>query len=413
MKMDLSVFKPMLDKDYKSIKGPQRKQLAKLARDKTRELNTLWIDRMVNTSEDLRERMTLFWANVFVCRENNVWFALRYNNLLRKHALGNFRDFTKAVSREPAMMKYLNLNQNVKESPNENFARELMELFTLGVGNYTEEDIKQSARAFTGYAYQRKGTFYIKPRAHDEGDKKFLGKTGNFKGDDIIDLILEKKECAHFICDKLYREFVNPTANIVHLAEITDVFYRDYDISEVLRHIFMSDWFYDEINIGSRIKSPIELLVGINRTVPVQFEKPRQLLFIQKVMGQVLLYPPNVAGWKGDKSWIDANSLVFRLNLPSALFNGAVINYAEKGEFEDSFEEYYDKKKSRKTALKTKVGWIAFDNEYGSLKRKELKQFLLAPKVDDDTESYLDNLENLGNREYCLQLMSLPEYQLC
>ncbi|MAZ28677.1 MAG: hypothetical protein CL868_16570 [Cytophagaceae bacterium] len=413
IEMDLTIFEPLLEKGYRSLKGARRKELNKRAREKTRELNALWIDRMTGASDALRERMTLFWANVFVCRENSVWFALKYNNTLRSHALGNFRDMAKAVSREPAMMKYLNLNQNVKGSPNENFARELMELFTLGTGHYSENDIRESARAFTGYAFQRNGDFYIRPRKHDEGTKEFFDNTGNFDGDDILDMIVQKEQCAHFICDKLYREFVNPTVNQKQLDEITAVFYEGYDIKNVLRHIFMADWFYDEGNMGSRIKSPVELLVGIKKTVPVQFEKTKQLLFVQKIMGQVLLYPPNVAGWKGDKSWIDANSLVFRLNLPASLFNGAVINYAEKGEFEDSFEAYYKKKKNRKTALKTQVSWEAFDGEYGKLSRRELKQFLLAPKIDGDTAAYLDNLEDQGNREFCLQLMSLPEYQLC
>ncbi len=136
--------------------------------------------------------MTLFWANVFVCRDNNILHIHQYNNVLRENSLGDFRGFVKAISKEPSMIKYLNLKQNVKKKPNENFARELMELFTLGVGNYKEEDIKESARAFTGYSFNKKGDFILRDKRHDTGSKTFFDKTGNFNGDDIIDIILNK-----------------------------------------------------------------------------------------------------------------------------------------------------------------------------------------------------------------------------
>ena len=174
--------------------------------------------------------MTLFWTNHFVCQNNQIQFIQQYHNTVRANALGNLGDFTKAVAKEPAMLAYLNNKQNKKGSPNENFARELMELFTLGQNQYTEKDIKEAARAFTGYNNDYKGNFVFRKRQHDHEPKTFFGKTGNFTGDDIIDIILEKKECATFICKKIYAYFVNDKINEQHINEMISVFYKDYNI---------------------------------------------------------------------------------------------------------------------------------------------------------------------------------------
>jgi uncharacterized protein (DUF1800 family) len=337
----------------------------------------------------------------------------QYNNLLRHYALGNFGDFVKAISKSASMSKYLNNRQNVKESPNENFARELMELFTLGIGNYNETDIKESARAFTGWSFKLNGDFFLRRFKHDEGSKTFLGKTGSFNGDDIIDIILEQKQCARFICSKLYKYFVNPVLNESHLTEITERFYNDYDIKNIMQYIFNSDWFYDDENIGVKIKSPIELLVGIQKVVPVEFLQKKQLIYLEKLMGQVLLYPPNVAGWKDDKNWIDPNTLMIRLKLASIILNDAFIDIDEKGDFEDDFKAYYATKKNKKRVVKTTKFWDDFEKNYGKLTFNELKKLLIISPIDKDTESFLSNLKIKNQKEYCIQLMSIPEYQLC
>ncbi|MCK5908089.1 MAG: DUF1800 family protein, partial [Flavobacteriales bacterium] len=337
----------------------------------------------------------------------------RYNNMLRKNALGDFRLFVKEMAKEPSMNKYLSNKQNIKESPNENFARELMELFTLGIGNYTEEDIKESARAFTGWSFNKEGNYILKKKKHDFGVKTFMGKTGKFDGDDIIDIILEQKQCSKFICDKAYRYFVNPQVNEKHLEELTELFYKDYDINNLMMHIFNSDWFYGEENIGVKIKSPIELLVGIKNIVPVDFKKERQQVYLQKMMGQILLFPPNVAGWKGDRSWIDSNTLMFRLKLASTLLNKGIINLDEKGDLDDSYEKYYKTKEKRGKFLKLDIDWEEFDIQFSNASVAEMKDLLIASNIDKDTESLLFNLKFDSKREYCIQLMSIPEYQLC
>lgn len=417
IQIDLSEFSEFRFKSKKELKKQfselEIQKLRNKQQQKVRELNYTWIERLTIPKMLLREKMTLFWANVFVCRDNDIYFIKQYNNTLRKNALGNFKDFVKAIAREPSMSKYLNNKQNIKRKPNENFARELMELFTLGVGNYTEDDIKASARSFTGWSYKRNGEFNLRKNQHDFGEKTFFGKTGNFNGDDIINIILEQKQCARFICDKVYRYFVNPVVDEKRLEEITDVFYKNYDISNLMNHIFKSKWFYDDENIGVKIKSPIELIVGVQKVVPVAFNKPKQLNYLQKMMGQTLLYPDNVAGWKGGKSWIDANTLMFRMKLASLILNNAVINLEAKGEFEDTFEKYYKNAKKRSKFIKTVKNWEDFDVNYGKLSAKELTNSLIISKLDEDTKNLIDDLRIKSNRNFCIQLMSIPEYQLC
>ncbi len=386
LQLDLSELNPIRSKNRKVLKKEMGEaafqKLRQKGRQKVKDLNHAWIDRLSEPTAILREKMTLFWANIFVCRDTNIFHIQQYNNTLRRHALGDFRNFVKAIAKEASMSKYLNNRQNVKESPNENFARELMELFTLGVGNYTEKDIKESARAFSGWSFKNNGDFFLRKQKHDYEEKTFFGKTGHFNGDDIIDIILEQKQCAKFICAKVFKYFVNPNVDADRLEEITTLFYKDYNIEKLMQHIFTSDWFYNEENIGAKIKSPIELLVGIHRVVPVTFNKKKQLYYLQKMMGQVLLYPDNVSGWKGDKNWIDSNTLMFRMKLPSLLLNNAIINLEEKGAFEDSFEAYYKKEKKRNKFLNVTQKWEQFEKEYEHLKQDELRKMIVISQIE-------------------------------
>ncbi|MFC2110286.1 DUF1800 family protein [Bacteroidota bacterium] len=413
--IDLSEYEKTLSEGFKKQKNrstEEKQKNQKYLRKKANELNNAWIHKIATSEAVLHEKMTLFWANVFVCADNDTWSIQNYNNTLRKHALGNFGDFVKAIAHENSMIKYLNSKQNKKGKPNENFARELMELFTLGAGNYTENDIKESARAFTGWVSKRNGEFVLVRKQHDFGKKTFLGKTGNFNGDDIIDIILEQKQCAKFICTKVYKYFVNPEIDKNNLEEITEIFYKNYDIQKLMFHIFNSDWFYEKKNIGVKIKSPIELLVGIKKVIPFQLKNPKQQIYLQKMMGQILLKPVNVSGWKGGKNWIDSNTLMFRLKLPSVLLNNAQISLKEKGDIEGTFEEFYKKRKG-KGFLKVSVSWENFEKEYKKANSNDLKNILILSKIDVDTEAMLSGLEISKLKDYCIQLMSIPEYQLC
>ncbi len=413
LEQDTSELKKIIGDSYQITKE-NRREIQKLSRKLTPKLNVAWIERLSNPTELVREKMTLFWANHFVCEDNNYLYTQKYHNTLRKHALGNFRDFVIAISKEAAMTKYLNTKQNKKQKPNENFARELMELFTLGVGNYTEQDIKEGAKAFTGYGHTLQGDFLFRRRLHDYGEKTFFGRSGNFNGEDIIDIILEERHCAKYICEKVYRYFVNDIINKVHVEEMTNVFYKDYNIDKLMRFVCNSTWFYEDENVGSKIKSPIELLVGIKTLVPVTFNNQKQLGRLQRLLGQVLLDPPNVAGWKGGQNWIDSNTITMRLKLPSLLLNNAYISKTKVGQKDEKLEqkkEHFKKNYGKK--IKVESNWEYFNKHFKRIPVDELPSYILACQISPLAETYLDSLEKVSKQEYCIQLMSLPEYQMC
>ncbi|KGL62550.1 DUF1800 family protein [Polaribacter sp. Hel1_85] len=411
LKLDTSFLNGKTNKDFKDKE--KKRELQKISRKKVQEFSAAWLQRLNNPTEILREKMTLFWTNHFVCESKNILFVESYNNVLRKNALGNFGDFTKIVSKEPAMLGYLNNKQNKKKSPNENFARELMELFTLGQDHYTEKDIKESARSFTGYSYQFKGEFFFREKHHDEKEKTFFGKTGNFNGDDIIDIILEKKQCARFISEKIYTYFVNESINKNHVDDMVDVLYKDYNIENLMRFVLLSKWFYDDENIGTKIKSPIEFLVGINTIVPYKIENPKQVILLQRLLGQILMKPPNVAGWKTGRNWIDSNTIVTRLRLPSVLLNNAEIAYSEKGDEETIITNFKKRKLRKKAYVKVSEDWSSFEENYKNESNKDLVHQIITSEVNKGTVEMLERNLQLSKRDFVVQLMSLPEYQLC
>lgn len=395
----------------------QRQEITRIQNERSRSLNIDWLMRMMNTTAPLREKMTLFWHGHFACRSNNPMFAQELNNIQRTYALGSFRTLLVEVSKSPAMLQYLNNQQNRKGRPNENFARELMELFTLGIGNYTEQDIRESARAFTGWTYDKDGRFQLRPNFHDEGNKTFFGKTGNFDGESIIDMILEKPQTAQFIASKLYLFFVNETPNKSHITELANHFQAsNYDISAVLKKMFTSSWFYAPENVGTKIKSPVEFLVNLSREFAVTYNKPQVLISLQTSLGQYLFNPPNVAGWPGGKTWIDSSSLMLRLKIPSLVLNDGTIDFSGKADPEDEAVIALNKPANAKPKPKTYVdaqsNWPKF---LASLpkdtKPLDLASFLLQPPLDQKLTAMLAN--NQGLKSTAIQVTSLPEYQLC
>lgn len=411
IKVDISHLEGINQKDLRDSNF--RQKINKESRKKIEEFSNLWFQRILSPKEILREKMTLFWTNHFVCQNNQIHFIQQYHNTVREHALGNFGAFTKAISKEPAMLFYLNNKQNKKGSPNENFARELMELFTLGQGKYTEKDIKEAARAFTGYNNNFKGHFKFYKWQHDYNPKTFFGKTGDFTGDDIIDIILEKKECAEFICKKVYTYFVNDKINKEHLNEMTAVFYKDYNIENLMRFVLLSDWFYDEEKIGTKIKSPLELVAGIYNIVPFEFLNPKQIIAVQRMLGQVLMRPPNVAGWKTGKYWIDSNTIVRRLRLASVLLNNSGVTYIDKENMTPRMEQMKKWRNKGKQYFKIKPDWNSFTQNFEKYSHKELQEHLLLTRINSVTKGELSTKDNLPLKDFCIQLMSLPEYQLC
>ena len=393
----------------------EKKDKMRAARQNVRQLNTIWLEKMATSPAQLREKLTLFWHGHFACRSTNAAFLQQLNNIHRRHALGNFRDLLLEVSRSPAMLQFLNNQQNRKDKPNENSARELMELFTLGHGQYTEADIKEAARAFTGWGYNQRGEFQFRSFLHDEGQKTFFGRTGNLDGTDIIDRILEKPEAAIFIARKLYAFMVSDTIDETRVSELGMHFFKSgYDISALVKKMLTSGWFYDARLIGSKIKSPVELLVGINRQFDVQYEVPEIQLKLQSALGQVLFYPPNVAGWSGGKNWIDSSSLMVRLKIPSLLLNAGIIDFVAKSDIEDEaiIASSRFKKQVTDRLIRSTPAWEKFLS--GLPKRMpvtDLAAFLLQPAVSGASLLTLQNNQNL--KAATIALLSLPEYQMC
>jgi uncharacterized protein (DUF1800 family) len=391
-----------------------KKQILQQQRQQEKDLNLAWINKMSTTDAVLREKMTLFWHSHFACRSNNALYAQQLNNIQREHALGNFRELVLEVSKSPAMLQFLNNQQNHKGHPNENFARELMELFTIGRGNYTEQDVKESARAFTGWGFDKDGIFKVRPFLHDDGQKTFLGKTGDLTGEDIINQLLEQKQTAYFISNKLYKYLVNEISVPAHVNAMADIFYQNnYEIKPLLEYVFTADWFYDDNNIGNMIKSPVEFIVGLNRQFHVTYQRPEVLLEFQRTLGQILFYPPNVAGWPGGRNWIDSSSLMYRLKIPSIVLNGGLIDFTGKSDPED--EAYLATVRNRQSIVNTKVqaqpDWDKFlQGIPKSLSNAAIAQFMLEPKLSAVIQSAVEKSTDI--KTLAIELVSTPEYQL-
>ncbi|HTL10492.1 MAG TPA: DUF1800 domain-containing protein, partial [Chitinophagaceae bacterium] len=314
-----------------SLSEDQKKTLRVKSRDGLKDLNLAWLSQMISSKQQLREKISLFWHGHFASRTVNIIYQQKLLDIVRTNALGSFAVLLKEVSKSASMINFLNNNQNRKDHPNENFAREVMELFTLGRGHYTEKDIRESARAFTGWGAAIDGTFVFRERQHDDGEKTFLGKTGRFTGDDILSILLEQKQTARFITQKIYRFFVNDVPDEANIEWLANRFYaHHYDIQQLMDDIFTSDWFYSEQNMGSRIKAPVELLAGIRRVLPMQIDNEASQLLLQRLLGQLLFYPPNVAGWPGGKNWIDSSTLMLRLRIPQLIYAGDVLKLKPK-----------------------------------------------------------------------------------
>lgn len=404
--------------DYNiAVKGGElaKKMFFELELQQNKDLIVAWMNKMIYTDAVLREKMTLFWHGHFACRARDAAFGQQLNNILRTNALGNFRTMLFAVAKSPAMLHFLNNQQNLKNHPNENFAREVMELFTIGRGNYTENDVKESARAFTGYTFNNDNEFFVRKAVHDDGQKTFLGKTGNFTGEDIMNMLCERKETAYFLCNKLYKCLVNDTPDPDHVKAMADVFYKaDYEIKPLLEYVFLSDWFYSDKNTGNLIKSPVEFLVGLSRQFYITYDRPAVLIHFQVALGQMLFNPPNVAGWPGGRNWIDSSSLMYRLEIPSMLLNGGLIDFTGKADPED--EAYIailrNKQQTVNTNVQALVDWDKFLSAVPqNISNIELAQFLLEPKLNTVILNKVNSATDI--KAMVIELVSTPEYQLC
>lgn len=282
-------------------------------------LKAWWYREMIDTPSPLTERMTLFWHNHFTSSlQKAKWPPLMYqqNLALRREAVGSFRRLLHRMAKDPAMVVYLDSARNLKRRPNENFAREVMELFTLGEGHYTEADIKEAARAFTGWSVDRAtGEFQYRRNQHDYGVKTVLDKTGELSGEDVLDILLEQPACAEYLTGKLWAAFVDadeppPVGELTRLAKVLRE--GDYAIRPWLEAALLSEAFWDPARRGRLVKGPVQLMVGTIRTF--QLEVPDTMILVRagRQLGQDILDPPNVKGWPGHTRWITSSTLLQR-----------------------------------------------------------------------------------------------------
>ncbi len=288
-----------------------------------------WILTMARSRQPLQEKMTLFWHGHFTSsftKTKDTVLLLRQNQLFRENALGNFKDLTKKISRDPAMIDYLDGQSNRKGKPNENYARELLELFTIGIGNYTEQDIREAARAFTGWGF-RDRSFVFTAAQHDTGSKTFMGKTGNFDGDDIIDIVMSKRETAQHIATQLWTFFVYENPEPAVVERITETFFKsNYDLKALLRTMLTAPEFLSDKAFRALVKSPVEYTVGMLRqlgTTSIEANVARAAA----AMGQTVFNPPTVKGWDGGLSWINSAYFFERINTA----NQIAVNRGQQG----------------------------------------------------------------------------------
>lgn len=302
-----------------------QRKMRRIDRKQLGDYSAWWLDSMIAGEDPLRDRMTLFWHGYFTSSMRDVkssYQLIQQNQLLRTSSLGRFGELLFAIAKDPAMLEYLDNDKNRKGSPNENFAREVMELFTLGEGNYTEDDIKEAARAFTGWR-SRKGEFIESKRGHDRGEKTVLGVTGNLGGDDVLAILLNDKHCAAYVAGRIieYLEGAVPSDSRREIyAELLRT--NNFAIEVFLRALFRDPDFYREEVLGNRVAGPIEYLVGMARRLDLT---PPQvwLSYGSRLLGQELFFPPSVKGWDEGMAWITTASLMQRGNLAGILV-GAV-----------------------------------------------------------------------------------------
>jgi uncharacterized protein (DUF1800 family) len=322
-----------------------------------------WVGRMLVTARPLQEKMTLFWHDHFATSGSKVTNGRvmhGQNEVLRANATGNFRTLLREVSKDPAMLLWLDNQYNVKGKPNENFAREIMELFTLGIGNYTEKDIQEGARAFTGWSIGRgpqgrpigdnakipRGSlgFQFRPTLHDSGSKSFLGKTGNFDGDDIIDILCDNPRTAFYITHKLWEWFVYPEPDEKVIQPVADKFHKsNMNIKLLLRTVMKHPEFYSARAERKIFKCPVDFSIAILRQLGIGQMVAQRLaaggdnvgqqlgpafLAKQKMksMGMDLLFPPDVAGWDSGANWVTSATMVERINYANIVFGTGARN---------------------------------------------------------------------------------------
>jgi uncharacterized protein (DUF1800 family) len=424
-KADPERFKRL--REYRDADPEKRKEMQRAQQREQREelveLRQWWLQRMVSGNRPLQEKLTLFWHGHFATSAQKVKDASlmwRQNDIFRRNAAGNWLTMLTQVSKDPAMLIWLDQAQSRREHPNENFAREVMELFVLGEGNYTERDVTEAARALTGWSFER-GTqeFTFRPMAHDPGNKTVLGQTGSFNGDDVLRIIANQPQAARFITAKLWKFFVedNPPEPLVNLLA-AELQAAKLEFKPVLRAIFMSEAFYAPTVIRNQVKSPTQWLVSSVRLLERDLPPPMISMNALRTLGQELFAPPNVKGWDGGLAWITTNNLLSRYNLSAYLVLGEnlMLPPPGKGKRPRPMRE-----RPFRHGASTQVTKL-FSEEERSTKPRLVaaleRRFIQGELKDRQRKALTDYLDGLGALDeedilHAIRLvMSTPEFQL-
>ncbi len=401
-----------------------RQERQRSDRRQVAQMQNWWLKRLIETPRPLEEKMTLFWHGHFATSYRTIedsYHMFMQNQLFRDNATGNYGELMYNIIRDPAMIAYLDNNDSRKDKPNENLARELMELFSLGEGNYTERDIKEGARALTGYTFQD-DEFVFQERNHDDGVKRILGKRGRLDGDGFVTAILENRDCSRYMATKLYRFFVGdyPTgateADEAAKRVISDIasnlLRSRYELRPVLTRLFESEHFYSGAVRNEKIKSPAELVVGTIRSLLTPTRDLGVLSDAMNLMGQDLFFPPSVAGWEGGRSWINTSTLFVRQNTTCFLLTGRM----PRGYHDESRNDAY----SPGPALAT----LREADPAGAREAERVASYLLKLLIGRDSATYRESLTEFvadnGGRltdpvitGMILLVSAMPEYQLC
>jgi uncharacterized protein (DUF1800 family) len=408
------------DKEF-NLSGVENTVGTKLAESNNAyDLRGWWLQVLWYSPYPLREKMTLFWHNHFVSSIAKVRSGVKMynqNKVLRRFALGKFPAFLLKVSKDPAMLDYLDSNSNINGKPNENYAREVMELFSLGVGNYTEKDVQEAARAFTGWhtnGSESRPAFEFNKNYHDFGTKTILGQKGEWSGDDVVRIIVEQKACAPFLVRKFYRFFISENADPPDalLSPLADSFRKSgYDIAEVVGTILRSRHFFSEHAYRQRVKNPVEFALGAAKVMG-NVVNPRALVSRIDDMGQQLFGPPNVKGWPGGKSWLNTSTVLARHNFAQALCSGTSdINKGSAERLErgaaivDPSAHFKQQKITEPEKILDTLANIVFQDELGAKTRNRLLSFL---KDGEPKAAVFD--QRVGETIHAM--MCMPEFQL-
>jgi uncharacterized protein (DUF1800 family) len=378
-------------------------------------LRQWWLKRMVESPRPLQEKLTLFWHGHFATQQSvvdNSYILYHQNQLFREHAAGNFGGLLFGIVHDPVMIRYLDNNQNVKGHPNENLAREIMELFAMGEDQgYTEADIREAARALTGYTYDNNtGQFRVALDKHDEGEKTIFGQKGNWTGDDLVTLILQQPPTARFVAGKAFEFFAyrNPSGETIEqLASVLRA--NQHELAPMLKNLFLSEEFYSDRAVGAQIKSPVELVVGLLRDLGVhELSNYAEVEGMIQEMGQELFEPPDVKGWRYGRSWISANRVLMRYNAAAKLVQAApqpgqsgvdLVGILERGGCQSSTDA---------VDLFTKT---CFARPLNEQQRKKLIDYLGPLPPPPEWAKQRDEINN-RLRTLLILMISTPEYQM-